>query len=62
MGVALNPITVGWIGGIGVAAIIASLLLVHSKTRNWSENRIFLVSLLSAVVIMLILMRGMGMV
>ncbi|NOZ77210.1 MAG: hypothetical protein GXO65_05995 [Euryarchaeota archaeon] len=45
MGVDANPVTVTWMGGIGIAALVASYLLVNERTRQWSDKRIVLVAL-----------------
>lgn len=61
MAAAANPITVTWIVGIGLAAVIASAFLLNERTREWSDNRIFftsiLISLFVVVLLLLILER-----
>ena len=60
MGVTANPVTITWIGGIGLAALIASALLLNERTREWSDNRIFITSMVSSISLVLLLLKLTG--
>ncbi len=60
MGVSANPVTITWIVGIGLAALIASGLLLSERTRHWSDNRIFFTSLALSLTIVLLCLKLTG--
>jgi hypothetical protein len=62
MGVEANPITLTWMGGIGMASLIASYLLINERTRRWSDKRIVLVSLAISLSLVISGLRISGMV
>jgi hypothetical protein len=62
MGVEANPITLTWMGGIGIAALIASYFLVNERTRQWSDRKIVLVSVGISLSLVLSGLRISGMV
>ncbi|MEE9475013.1 MAG: hypothetical protein V3V36_05000 [Candidatus Hydrothermarchaeaceae archaeon] len=60
MGVEANPITITWTLGIGLSAIIASALLMHERTRNWSDRKIVALSVVVSLSSVLLLLRILG--
>ncbi len=60
MGVEANPITITWTLGIGLSAIIASVLLMHERTRKWSDRKIVALSVVASLSSVLLLLRILG--
>lgn len=60
MGVEANPITITWTLGIGLSAIIASALLMHERTRKWSDRKIVALSVVVSLSSVLLLLRILG--
>jgi hypothetical protein len=60
MGVSANPVTITWVVGIGLAAIIASALLLNERTREWSDNKIFFTSIITSFTLVLLMLKITG--
>lgn len=60
MGVEANPITLTWIGGVGLSSLIASYFLVNEKTQKWSDKKIVLVSVFISFSFILVILRLFG--
>ncbi len=60
MGVSANPVTITWVAGIGLAAIIASILLLNRRTRSWSDSRIFFTSIITSFSLVLLILKITG--
>ncbi|WP_456475518.1 hypothetical protein [Candidatus Pyrohabitans sp.] len=60
MGVTANPVTITWVVGIGLGALIASALLLNKRTRRWSDNKIFFTSITTSFSVVLILLKLTG--
>ncbi|MEE9564301.1 MAG: hypothetical protein V3V63_01160 [Candidatus Hydrothermarchaeaceae archaeon] len=60
MGVEANPITITWTVGIGLSAFIASGLLMHERTRKWSDKKIVMTSALVSFSSVLLLLQVLG--
>ena len=60
MGVTANPVTITWVVGIGLGALIASALLLNERTRRWSDNKIFFTSVATSFSVVLLLLKLTG--
>jgi len=60
MGVSANPVTITWVVGIGLAAIIASVLLLNRRTSRWSDNQIFFTSIITSFSLVLLALKITG--
>ncbi|WP_457555806.1 hypothetical protein [Candidatus Pyrohabitans sp.] len=60
MGVTANPVTITWVVGIGLAALIASALLLNERTREWSDNKIFFTSMVTSLSLVLLFLKLTG--
>jgi|Deesub1362A_J573_1020465.scaffolds.fasta_scaffold13491_2 hypothetical protein len=60
MGVTANPVTITWVVGIGLAALIASALLLNERTREWSDNKIFFTSMITSLSLVLLFLKLTG--
>ncbi len=57
MGVEANPITMTWMGGIGLSAFITSALLLNERTRKWSDKKIVVLSVVASFSFVLSLLK-----